>query len=303
VFKKDFLITSENGESQRLDVFLSENIPEISRSQIQKIIDRKKILINGLPAKSGYRLRAGDKVEGHFVTPEPEKVLPEDIPLDIIHKEKHFVILNKPPGLVVHPGAGNYKHTLVNSLLFHFPDIEGIGPEGRSGIVHRLDKETSGLMVVARTDEAFQELQRQFKTREVQKFYTGLVWWKMSQDEGKFTWPVGRHTRHREKISIRTKKPHQAETQFTVKKRFKECTLLEIRPVTGRTHQIRVHFAASGHPVVGDSLYGQRKPKIHCPRLFLHAHQLRFFHPETKEPIEFFSSLPEELSRFLDKIC
>ncbi|MBA7696935.1 Ribosomal large subunit pseudouridine synthase D [subsurface metagenome] len=288
--------------NQRLDVFLSEKIKELSRSRIQKIVEEQRVRINGVSRKSSYKLREGERVEIDFELPEPEKIEPENIPIEVLYSDVCIAVVDKPSGMVVHPGAGNKRHTLVHTLLYHFPDIKMVGPEERPGIVHRLDKETSGVMVVAKNLKAYKELQRQFKVREVEKFYVGLVWGKMSRHEGKISWAVGRHKKHGEKMSIKTRKPRSAETLYTVQKEYGEFTLLEIKPTTGRTHQIRVHLSASGHPVVGDNRYGGRKSKISCPCLFLHAQRLVFFHPETKERVEFSSRLPQDLRDFLDNI-
>lgn len=288
--------------NQRLDVFLSEKIKELSRSRIQKIVEEQRVRINGVSRKSSYKLREGERVEIDFELPEAEKIEPENIPIEVLYSDVCIAVVDKPSGMVVHPGAGNKRHTLVHTLLYHFPDIKMVGPEERPGIVHRLDKETSGVMVVAKNLKAYKELQRQFKVREVEKFYVGLVWGKMSRHEGKISWAVGRHKKHGEKMSIKTRKPRSAETLYTVQKEYGEFTLLEIKPTTGRTHQIRVHLSASGHPVVGDNRYGGRKSKITCPRLFLHAQRLVFFHPETKERVEFSSRLPQDLRDFLDNI-
>jgi len=224
------------------------------------------------------------------------------LPLEIIYKDKHFLVIDKPSGMVVHPGAGNRRGTLVNALIFHFPQLKSVGPEERPGIVHRLDKETSGVMVVAKTFEAYKALQQQFKRREVKKVYLGLVWGRMAEKQGKIHWALGRHVKHGEKISVKTKKPRSAETHYCVQEEIGDFTLLEIRPITGRTHQIRVHLAASGHPLVGDARYGRRKSKTKCPRLFLHASCLSFLHPVRQERMEFTSPMPEDLKEFLEAI-
>ena len=300
--KKRFRVTLTSGLDQRLDVFLSEKINELTRSQIQKFIGAKKVKVGGIIRKSNYRLKEGEEVEIEFDLPQTLLIQPEDIPLDIIHKDSHILVINKMSGMVVHPGAGNRSHTLVNALLFHFPDIRGVGPEDRSGIVHRLDKETSGLMIVARNGDAYERLQQQFKRREVEKRYIGLVWGKMSEKKGEYTWAIGRHVKHGERISTSTKKPREALTQFSVQDEFDQFTLLELRPLTGRTHQIRVHLAAAGHPLVGDPRYGRRKTRMHVPRLFLHASYLSFIHPGTEERKEYSSPLPRDLKDFLDNI-
>jgi len=252
--KKTFLVTSTNGENCRLDVFLSENIKDLSRMQIKKMIEEKAVRVNGGLRRSSYRLKCGDRIEVSFALPKPEKVYPENM------------------------------------------------PEDRPGIVHRLDKETSGLIVVAKSNNAYRELQRQFKSREVGKTYFGLVRGKISRKEGTISWPIGRHRKNGAKMSVKTKNPRLAETHYTVIKEFKDHSLIEIKPTTGRTHQIRVHFSAAGHPLVGDSKYGRPKTKSECSRLFLHACRLAFFHPKTKEKVEFSSPLPQDLHDFLNML-
>jgi 23S rRNA pseudouridine1911/1915/1917 synthase len=301
VFKKKFLITPYY-ESQRLDIFLSERIKELSRSHIQRLIEEGKVKINGRPTKSSRRLKAEEKIEIEYEHPVSGKVQPENIPIKIIYKDDHLLVVDKPSGMVVHPGAKINRGTLVNALLHRFPHLQGIGPSDRPAIVHRLDKETSGVMVVARSLKGYKNLQGQFKKREVTKIYIGLVWGRMPQKEGKITWSIGRHPKHGERISLKTNKPRSAKTYYTVEKEFRGTTLLRIRPVTGRTHQIRVHLAAAGHPIVGDSRYGHKKPKFKCPRLFLHALELSFLHPDSGETVEFSSPLPRELKSFLNKM-
>lgn len=300
--RKELLVSSQSGLNERLDVFLSEKIKRLTRSQIQRIIEEKGVKVNGIFRKPSYRLKSGEKVEIEFEIKEPEEVKAEDIPINLIYSDEHVLVINKASGMVVHPGAGNRKHTLVNALLYHFPEIKEIGPKDRPGIVHRLDKETSGLMVVARTLDAYFELQRQFKSREVEKHYLGLVWGRLPNKEGKISLPIGRHIKHGERISVKTKKPREAETRFSVVEEHENFNLLEIRPITGRTHQIRVHLAATGHPLAGDSRYGRRKTKTSLQRLFLHASFLSFIHPGTEKRVEFFSPLPQDLKGFLSKL-
>jgi 23S rRNA pseudouridine1911/1915/1917 synthase len=301
VAKKTFRVEFADTDL-RLDVFLSQKVTELTRSQIQKAIEKNQAKICGIPRKPSFRLSEGDIVELDIKFPEKDVLHAENIPLKTLYSDDHVIILDKPTGMVVHPGAGRRMGTLVNALLHHYPGIRNIGPEDRPGIVHRLDKETSGLMVVARTDKAFQELQHQFKQRLVEKIYLGLVWGKISEHDGIIRWAVGRHVKHGERMSVKTKKPRSAETHFEVLKNYGKFTLLEIRPVTGRTHQIRVHFAASGHPIVGDTRYGKKKAQMDCPRLFLHAFRLGFIHPESKVRMDFLSPLPNDLERFLDKL-
>lgn len=295
-----FLIHPQE-ESQRLDLFLSARIEELSRSKIQRLITEGHVFINGHITKPSYKLKAGDKVEMEYETRKTQRIQPENIPLNIIYRDEHILVVDKPSGMVVHPGSGVWKGTLVNALLHHFPDLEGIGPAERPGIVHRLDKETSGVMVVAKSLKAYESLQQQFKDRMVEKIYTGLVFGRTPQKEGVITWSIGRHPKHGERISTKTKKPRTAETHYTVEKELDEFTLLQIKPITGRTHQIRVHLAAAGHPVIGDSRYGRRKIKHKCSRLFLHASYLVFTHPESGKRVEFSAPLPEELAYYLQK--
>jgi 23S rRNA pseudouridine1911/1915/1917 synthase len=297
-----FAVRPGSGLSQRLDVFLSQKYRHFSRSQIQRMINEGRITVDGQSRKASYRLRGGETVNVDLGVPEPEDVQPENLPVVFIFQDKHIAVVDKPSGQVVHPGAGHKKNTLVSALLFHIPELEGVGPKERAGIVHRLDKETSGIMVVAKTLPAFIELQRQFRKREVEKVYLGLVWGKMAQNTGKFSWPIGRHFKHGASMSVKTRKPREAETYYKVLQQLEEWTLLEIKPVTGRTHQIRVHMAASGHPIVGDARYGRGKSKRHTSRLFLHAHRLAFTHPETGERMEFCSPLASDLAAFLESV-
>jgi len=298
--ENQFQVSPDDGENRRLDVYLSERIPELARSQVQRHIDLKRVTVNGEWKKSSYKLRAGDRVAIAFDLPEKVKgIIPQDIPLNVLFADRHIIVLNKPSGLVVHPGAGVADGTLVNGLVYRFPELAGIGPEDRPGIVHRLDKDTSGVMVAARSAEAYDALLRMFKRREVHKTYIGLAWGRLGRTEGVFDWAIGRHVKHGQRISTRTNKPHPALTAYTVKKVFGDFSLLELRPVTGRTHQIRVHLAAAGHPLVGDRRYGQRRPKKEFPRLALHAWKIQFAHPVTGATLEFEAPLPEDLKALL----
>jgi 23S rRNA pseudouridine1911/1915/1917 synthase len=297
-----FVIIPSHGVNERLDVFLSARIAGLSRAQIQHLIEEGKVHVDGLEKKPSYRLREKERVEVSYSLPQKESMTPEDLTLDVIHIDDHMIAVNKPSGMVVHPGARQKSRTLVNALLFHFPELARIGPLDKPGIVHRLDKETSGVILVGRTADAYLNLQKQFKARKVEKLYLGLVWGKVSQAEGEIHWAIGRHIKHGGRMSIKSRKPKAAVTHFRVKKRFREMTLLEIRPVTGRTHQIRVHCSASGHPIVGDLQYGQRRPKRKSPRLFLHAHQISVIHPHSGERVRFTAPLPADLCAFLDEL-
>jgi len=299
VDKKTFRITPDFGQGVRLDVFLCRQVREFTRAQFQRFVDKQQVRVNGGLKKSSYALRAGDLVEAEVEMPPLEPMEPQLIPLDILYADEHLAVINKPSGLLVHPGAGRRFGTLVNALLYHFPEVHGIGPEDRLGIVHRLDRETSGVIVTARSLIAYQELKRQFKSREIKKVYLALLWGHFAEKEGTIDLPIGRHPRNGQKFSIETRKPRVAITDYTVLKRYAEFDLVEVRPHTGRTHQIRVHMAAGGHPVAGDRVYGPRKPRRELPRLFLHARRIGFRHPETGKWLEFEAPIPPDLERFL----
>ena len=299
--ERAFSFLHAEGDNLRLDVYLVDQIRDLTRAQIQKNIEDGLVAVNGQVRKSGYRLRPGDVVEVRVRDYEPPSLEPEPIPLRVLYEDDAVAVIDKPSGLVVHPGAGVHAGTLVNALLHRYPEVRGVGAPERPGLVHRLDKETSGVMVVARTPTAFYELQRQFKHRIVQKTYLGLARGRLSED-GRINWPIGRHVKDGQRYSIRTRKPKEAKTHFRVLEQFNDFVLLEIKPLTGRTHQIRVHLAAAGHPLFGDRLYGPKQPKGYEPRVFLHAHRLGFLHPVRKEWVEFVSPLPLELDTILDRL-
>jgi len=303
VTRKTFAIRPDAGAGERLDVFLSRRVPEFTRAQFQRFIDKGFVFVNGERKKSSLKLRAGDRVEADIEIPEPGPIEPEDVPLAVLYEDEELAVIDKPPGMVVHPGAGVRTGTLVHALLYRYPAIRCVGEEDRPGIVHRLDKDTSGAIVVALTPAAHLELKRQFKAREVKKVYLALVVGRPSREEGCFDWPIGRHHRDGGRMSIRTDKPRTAITEFRVRQSLGEFSLLEVRPLTGRTHQIRVHLAAAGHPVAGDRRYGAPKTgRTRFPRLFLHAHQLSFRHPATGARLSFTSPLPEDLRGVLDAL-
>jgi 23S rRNA pseudouridine1911/1915/1917 synthase len=301
VSEREFRFVHGEDDNLRLDVYLVDQVRDLTRAQIQDHIERGLVTVNDRTRKSGTRLRPGDIVLIKVRDFEPPSLDPEPIPLRIIYQDEDIAVIDKPSGLVVHPGAGVHSGTLINALLHHFPEVRGVGAPERPGLVHRLDKETSGVMVVARTERAYFELQRQFKHRIVQKTYLGLARGRPDA-EGRINWPIGRHVKDGQRFSIRTRKPKEAKTRFKVLEQFNDFALLEIKPLTGRTHQIRVHMAAAGHPLYGDRLYGPMKPKGFELRVFLHAHRLGFIHPVRKEWVEFVSPLPLELDTILDKL-
>jgi 23S rRNA pseudouridine1911/1915/1917 synthase len=300
--KADLVAGSEAGSRTRLDVFLADKIEGLSRAQVRKVIDGGGVRVGTFARKAGYKLKAGDRVHVEYEIPEPEGVLiPQNIPLKIVYMDADVIVIDKPPHLVVHPGPGHPSGTLVNALIYHFPEVALVGNEQRPGIVHRLDQDTSGVMVVARSPRAFSFLHDQFKRRVVWKTYLALAWGRVTAAEGKLSWPLGRHPKEGSRISIRARSPKKAETFFAVQRIFRDTTLLEVKPVTGRTHQIRVHLAAAGHPVVGDPVYGRKREPRDFPRIFLHAHTLSFLHPETEERLTFASPLPPDLEAIIGR--
>lgn len=289
---------------QRLDVYLSRKDLGLSRSRIQKLISSGEVKVNGSVVKPGYKIRAGERIEVTIPGLEPLRVKPEKIPLDVLYEDKDLMVINKPKGLVVHPGAGRSSGTLVNALLHYGKDLSGIGGTLRPGIVHRLDKDTSGVLVIARNDFTHLALSAQFKKRRVKKEYIALVKGKVLKGQGKIEVAIGRHPVKRKKMAVGAKRVRRAVTNYRVLERFENSTLLEVTPETGRTHQIRVHLAHIGHPVVGDAKYGG-KPRtviVNLKGQLLHARKLGFVHPGTKEYMEFTAPLPEEMERIVAKL-
>jgi 23S rRNA pseudouridine1911/1915/1917 synthase len=305
-----FLVYSQDS-GKRLDVFLSQKDPALSRSQIKRLIETGKVRVEGRKTKPGLKLRENEMVA--LTVPEPQKmeVEAEAIPLKVLYEDRHLIVVDKPAGLVVHPGAGNYSGTLVNALLHRCPDLAGIGGVLRPGIVHRLDKDTSGVLVVAKDDPAHRSLSDQFRKHTAERRYMGVVFGQLSE-EGQVDAPVGRHPTQRKKMSARPRKGREARTHWRVLERFQSFNLAEFRLETGRTHQIRVHLSSIGHPILGDPLYGGRKrlasvePLLlrqglqRLKRQALHAASLGFVHPATGEALEFASPLPEDIREAVD---
>ena len=314
------ILVDESDQDRRLDAVVAAHLPACSRSLAANLIANHKILVDNQPKKPGYRVRSGQEIIGRIPAPEPVEYKPESIPLDILYQDRHIVVLNKPAGLVVHPAPGHRSGTLVNALLYHCPDLGGIGGEIRPGIVHRLDKDTSGTMVVAKNAQALEILAQQFKTRTVRKKYLALVYGDLKNDEGTINLPIGRHPVHRKQMSTTTRKGRSAETSWRVREKFKAITLLELTLKTGRTHQIRVHCTAMGHPIVGDQVYRSRKWLKDIDRLFsgesssmvaqlkavprqmLHAWRLRLTHPYTGEVMTFESPIPTDMETVIEKL-
>ena len=295
-----FSVGPASGAGERVDVFLARRIPAFTRAQFQRFIDKGLVLVNGERKKPSLKLRSGDRVVADVEVPAPGPLEPEVIPLSVLYEDDEIAVLDKPSGMVVHPGSGIRTGTLVHALLHRYPEIRDVGEADRPGIVHRLDKETSGVIVVARTPAALVELKRQFKSREVKKVYLALVVGRPARAEGSLDWPIGRHRSHGARMSIVTEKPRTAITEYRILRELGAFTLLEVRPLTGRTHQIRVHLAAAGHPVAGDGRYGSRRTGgTRFARLFLHAHQLSFSHPSSGSRMTFTSPLPGGLQAVL----
>jgi len=350
---------TEQDRGRRLDLFLAANLPELSRSRVRQLLDSGRIILRGeqesassesripsrvpaKPIKSGYRLRGGELITVEIQPPAPLRAFPEAIPLDILYEDDDLVAINKPAGMVVHIGAGVQSGTLVNSLLHHFQQLSGVGGELRPGIVHRLDKGTSGVMLAAKSDAIHRELAKQFAGRAVEKHYLALVHGSPKSSAGQkevtIRADIGRDPKRRTRMATLTSGGRSAISTYRVLRRYQGFTLLDVRILTGRTHQVRVHLASIGHPIVGDTLYGAsailpsevlrgtaadgiaaslkagasasgRKQKRHdenrvptLPRNFLHSERIRITHPRTSEPLEIRAPVPAELTEFLDRL-
>ena len=285
----------------RIDKFVAERIDRLSRSAVEKLIKKGLVLVDGVIVKPSYRLKGGEHISVTILPPPPLEPSPSPIPLDVIYEDEWLIAINKPAGLVVHPACGHRDDTLVNALLARWPELRGVGEKWRLGIVHRLDKGTSGLIVVAKDERTQRDLQRQFKERKVRKVYLALVKGVVQPSEGKIEAPIARHPRHRKKMAV-IAGGREAITEYKVLEYFPNYTYLEAYPRTGRTHQIRVHFSHVGHPVVGDRVYGRSSGSLGLERPFLHAYILGFHHPFTGRYMELKAPLPEELEVFLEKL-
>ena len=305
------LVTTKD-QGRRLDQFLSATNLNLSRSQAKNLIEKHRISLNQKPTKPSAHVKAGDWVSGILPEPIPLSLKPEPLPLTILYEDASIIVIEKPAGMVVHPAHGNPSGTLVNALLYHCKDFTGINGVLRPGIVHRLDKDTSGVMVVAKEEEASHHLTRQFKNRTVEKTYLAIVYGKFNQAEGFIDSAIGRHPSERKRMSTRTKKGRMAMTRWRRAEELNGFTLLEVFPQTGRTHQIRVHLSSIGHPILGDPLYGRkgRLGTIHdtvfkecvkkMNRQALHAQRLIFTHPRSGERVQFTAPLPRDMSDVLE---
>jgi 23S rRNA pseudouridine1911/1915/1917 synthase len=294
----------EGKDALRLDKFLVGCLPEFSRTRLQSLITNGSILVNGeVAGKSGQLVSQGDQVLVHVPAPEPVELVPEAIPLDVVFENEDVLVVNKPAGMVVHPAAGHPSGTLVHAALAHAPQMAGIGGEKRPGVVHRLDKDTSGLILLAKNDRAHRFLQDQFRLRKAKKVYLALVDGRPPTPSGRIEAPVGRDSTHRQLMAVTTiHKGRQAITEYRTLEEFREHTYLEVHPLTGRTHQIRVHLKFLGCPVAGDTVYGHRHATIQLNRHFLHAAGLTILLPGEASPRTFEAALPEELSHVLQRL-
>jgi 23S rRNA pseudouridine1911/1915/1917 synthase len=291
----------DRDKEERLDIFLTTCLPEFSRSRLQGLIKDGFVRVDGATVtKASRNLGLGAAVEVRIPPPAPSGLVGEAIPLDILFENDDLLVVNKPAGMVVHPSPGHEVGTLVHAVLGHVPDLEGIGGEERPGVVHRLDKNTSGLILLAKNERAHRWLQDQFRLRKVEKTYLALVDGAPPTPTGRVEAPVGRDPAHRKKMAVLPAgKGREAASEYRTLERFKAHTLLEVHPLTGRTHQIRLHLAFLGCPIVGDTIYGRRNPSVEISRHFLHAFKLRILLPGEKEPCTFEALLPEELERVL----
>ena len=300
----EFLIT-EGHSRKRIDHYLSNLGIGLSRSKAKTLIEEEKILVNDRPTKPSYNIKADDKITVNIPEPRQLEVLPENIPLSIVYEDDDIIVVNKKKGMVTHPAPGNYTGTLVNALLYHCKKLSSIGGAARPGLVHRLDKDTSGLLVIAKNDVSHRSLSKQIHDRTAFRKYVALLHGRIENDEGVVEAKIGRHPVHRKKMSViisEKLKSKAAITRYRVLKRFKKYTLVEVELKTGRTHQIRVHMAHIGHPVVGDQTYGRRSNEFGATSQLLHAKTLGFMHPKLKKYMEFNSDIPEDMKRVIENI-
>lgn len=299
--EKTLLIVDEKNEGLRIDKYLAQIFEDKSRSFIQGLIEKENVKVNNKIPKSNYKLKKSDEIE--IIIPEPEilSVEPEDIPIDIIYEDEDVIVVNKSQGMVVHPAPGNYNGTLVNALLYHCKDLSSINGVVRPGIVHRIDKDTSGVLVIAKNDEAHKKLSEQLKDHSMKREYFALIEGRLKNDSGTIDKPLGRCKKDRLKIGI-VEDGKRAVTHYEVLERYNGYTLIKCVLETGRTHQIRVHMASIGFPLVGDPLYGFKRQKFKLEGQVLHAKTLGFIHPRSGEYMEFTSELPQYFSQLINKL-
>ena len=287
----------------RIDVFLAENMEDLSRSGVQKLIDEGMITLNGGKTKANYKRREKDIIDVTVPEVKEVEILPEDIPLDILYEDADVIVVNKPQGMVVHPAPGHTSGTLVNALMFHCgDDLSGINGEKRPGIVHRIDKDTSGVLMIAKNDMAHQSLAAQLAEHSITRKYNAVVYNGFNEDEGTVNKPIGRNPQDRKKMAVTEKHSRHAVTHYRVIERMEKFTLIEAQLETGRTHQIRVHMTYIGHPLLGDPVYGPKKQPVSLEGQALHARVLGFIHPRTGEYMEFEAPLPPHFEALLERL-
>lgn len=296
-----FAVTTEE-QGTRLDVLLTSRFQELSRSHLQKIIASGLVTVNGKAAKANYKVQSEDSVAIIFSEAKPVEIVAENIPLDILYEDTDIIVVNKPRGMVVHPATGNYQGTLVNALLDHCQDLSGINGEIRPGIVHRLDKDTSGVIVAAKNDHAHLSLAEQIKNRTASRKYIAIVHGNIAEEQGIINAPLGRHSSDRKKMAVTFSNSKEAITRFRVCERFVNFTLVECKLQTGRTHQIRVHMQYIGHPVVGDPKYGPEKKRFAIAGQALHSAELSLKHPTTGQDMLFTAPLPQDMADILKQL-
>lgn len=297
------LTVSPEEAGVRIDKYLAEQLPDITRSYLQKLLKDGSVQMNGKPVKTSTKTAAGAVIELTIPDPEEPEILPEDIPLDILYEDSDVILINKPKDMVVHPAAGHYTGTLVNALMYHCKgDLSGINGVLRPGIVHRIDKDTTGVLIVCKNDKAHNALAEQLKEHSITRKYRAIVCGNLKEDEGTVDAPLGRHPQDRKKMAIVRTGGKRAVTHYRVLERFGNYTYIECQLETGRTHQIRVHMASLGHPLLGDEVYGRVKSPFKLEGQTLHAMVLGFIHPTTGEYMEFEAPLPEYFEKLLEKL-
>ena len=288
---------------ERIDALLARNVEQLSRSAAQRLLEQGDVLVNGAPVKKNYKSSPGDEVTVHLPEPEDVEIIPQDIPLDVVFEDEDVIVINKSRGMVVHPAPGHSDGTLVNALLWHCGDsLSGIGGEKRPGIVHRIDMDTSGLLIVAKNDFAHQFLSAQLSDHSLARTYEAVVCGRVKEDSGTVDAPIGRHPVDRKRMAIVTKGGRDAVTHYEVIARYRGYTHIRCRLETGRTHQIRVHMEKLGHPLLGDLVYGRKKPEKGLEGQCLHARELRFIHPRSREEVHLVTELPEYFREVLSRL-
>lgn len=298
----EFLALKDD-ENKRIDSFLNNNLEDVSRNRIQKLIEEKQVLVNNKSINKNYKLKENDKIIINIEEPKEIDILPENIPLNIVYEDEDVILINKPQDMVVHPANGHYSHTLVNALMYHCKDnLSGINGVMRPGIVHRIDKDTSGILIVAKNDKAHQKLASQLEEHSMTRVYYAIVYNNLKNDKGTIDAPIGRHPIDRKKMAVIYKNSKRAVTHYEVLQRFNKYTLIKLKLETGRTHQIRVHMSYIGNPLLGDIVYGKEKQPFRLVGQVLHAKVLGFVHPTTNKYMEFETELPQYFKDILKKL-